>query len=93
MKDQFRGAQSSGAAGTQVTGNHGYYGLLSSISDSDKYARDLSKDQADKFVGMYVNELTLDYGESGRQALRLFFDMAYEKKLIIDPAELDFITI
>jgi 1,4-dihydroxy-6-naphthoate synthase len=47
-----------------------------------QYARDLDVKTADKFVGMYVNERTLDYGPDGRRAVQLFFDKAYEAKLI-----------
>ncbi|MBX9942296.1 MAG: hypothetical protein K2Y32_23745 [Candidatus Obscuribacterales bacterium] len=43
------------------------------------FARDMKRELADKFVGMYVNELTVDYGERGRQAVRKLFEMAYEK--------------
>ncbi len=39
-----------------------------------RYARDMGKDKADKFVGMYVNDYTLDYGEKGRAAVRRFLD-------------------
>lgn len=39
-----------------------------------RYARDMGKEKADKFVGMYVNEYTLDYGEKGRAAVRRFLD-------------------
>lgn len=56
------------------------------------FARDMKKDLADKFVGMYVNELTVDYGESGRQALRKLFAMAYEKGLVDEPVEVEFVT-
>jgi 1,4-dihydroxy-6-naphthoate synthase len=34
-----------------------------------RYARDLDRGRADTFVGMYVNEWTLDYGERGRRAV------------------------
>jgi 1,4-dihydroxy-6-naphthoate synthase len=47
-----------------------------------KYARDLPRDQADKFVGLYVNDLTLDYGERGRQALGDLFRRAVAARLI-----------
>jgi 1,4-dihydroxy-6-naphthoate synthase len=39
-----------------------------------KYARDMGKEKADKFVGMYVNDYTLDYGKKGREAVRRFLD-------------------
>ncbi|HEY9713749.1 MAG TPA: MqnA/MqnD/SBP family protein, partial [Chroococcales cyanobacterium] len=43
------------------------------------FARDMPRELADKFVGMYVNELTVDYGDQGRQAVRRLFEMAHEK--------------
>jgi 1,4-dihydroxy-6-naphthoate synthase len=46
------------------------------------FARGLEASQADRFVSMYVNNRTLDYGEDGRKAVRLILDMAYEKGLI-----------
>ena len=56
------------------------------------YARDMGKDLADRFVGMYVNELTLDYGDRGRDAVRQFLKEAADAKLIPDPGEIDFVT-
>ncbi len=47
-----------------------------------QFARDLDVDTADRFVGMYVNERTIDYGVEGRRAVQLLFDRAYEAKLI-----------
>jgi 1,4-dihydroxy-6-naphthoate synthase len=47
-----------------------------------QFARDLDVATADRFVGMYVNERTLDYGEEGRRAVQLLFDRAYEANLI-----------
>lgn len=47
-----------------------------------KFARGLRNDQADKFVGMYVNELTVDYGDRGRKAVRLLFETAHAKGII-----------
>ena len=47
-----------------------------------QFARDLDTQTADKFVGMYVNERTLDYGTEGRSAVQQLFDRAYEAKLI-----------
>jgi len=46
------------------------------------FGRGLSRKDADTFVGMYVNEWTLDYGEAGRRAVRLFLDEAFEKGLL-----------
>ena len=47
-----------------------------------EFARDLDRATADRFVGMYVNERTLDYGQEGRKAVQLFFDKAYEAGII-----------
>jgi 1,4-dihydroxy-6-naphthoate synthase len=47
-----------------------------------KFGRGLDRKQADRFVGMYVNELTLDYGERGRAAVQRLMDEAYDAGLI-----------
>lgn len=46
------------------------------------FARDMQKDLADKFVGMYVNDLTVDYGDRGRAAVDELFKRAYEKGVL-----------
>jgi 1,4-dihydroxy-6-naphthoate synthase len=58
-----------------------------------KYARGLRDEQADKFVGMYVNELTVDYGDSGRKALVKLFEMAYEKGVIEKKFTPEFVSL
>lgn len=47
-----------------------------------KYGRGLDRKKADRFVGMYVNELTLDYGDRGRKAVQRLMDEAYAARLI-----------
>ena len=54
-------------------------------------ARDMDTTLADRFIGMYVNDYTLDYGEAGREAIRLFLGRAAERKLIPAPVELEFV--
>ncbi|MBC8115907.1 MAG: ABC transporter substrate-binding protein, partial [Candidatus Saccharimonas sp.] len=56
-----------------------------------QFGRDLDRSQADKFVGMYVNDWTLDFGERGREAVALLLRRAYEAKIIPRPVELEFI--
>jgi len=56
-----------------------------------KYARGMTKDKADKFIGMYVNDLTVDYGERGKKAIELFLKEAYEKRLIPVLPEITFV--
>ncbi len=57
-----------------------------------QYARDMGHDLADKFVGMYVNHWTLDYGERGRESIRRFLGRAFDEKLIPHRQELEFVT-
>ena len=55
------------------------------------YARDMGRDLADRFVGMYVNDWTLDYGEKGRESIRRFLEQARVKGLIPSAPELEFV--
>jgi 1,4-dihydroxy-6-naphthoate synthase len=57
-----------------------------------QFARDMGRDLADKFVGMYVNHWTLDYGERGREAIRRFLGQAFERGLIPHRQELEFVV-
>lgn len=57
-----------------------------------QYARDMGRDLADKFVGMYVNHWTLDYGEKGRESIRRFLGRAHERGLIPHRQELEFVV-
>jgi 1,4-dihydroxy-6-naphthoate synthase len=56
-----------------------------------QYARDMGRDLADKFVGMYVNHWTLDYGDKGREAIRRFLGHAFELGLLPHRQELEFV--
>jgi len=56
-----------------------------------QFARDLDPQLADKFVGMYVNERTLDYGTDGREAVRRLLDMGHKAGIIPHPARVEFI--
>jgi 1,4-dihydroxy-6-naphthoate synthase len=56
-----------------------------------EFGRGLSRPDTDRFVGMYVNQLTLDYGERGRAALERFFGEAFEKGLIPRKMALEFV--
>ncbi len=56
-----------------------------------KYARDMDMGLADKFVGMYVNDWTLDYGDRGRAAIRKLLGEAHRVGIIPKPVELEFV--
>ena len=55
------------------------------------YARDLPPELADTFVSMYVNEWTLDYGETGRKAVQTLLSRGYEAGVIPDKVEVEFV--
>ncbi|HUO85323.1 MAG TPA: MqnA/MqnD/SBP family protein [Thermoanaerobaculia bacterium] len=54
------------------------------------FGRGLPRERADRFVGMYVNEMTLDYGERGRAAVRRFLDDAANEGLVGRVESLEF---
>jgi 1,4-dihydroxy-6-naphthoate synthase len=56
-----------------------------------QFARDLDTQSADKFVGMYVNERTLDYGPDGREAVRRLLDMGHKAGIIGPEAHVDWV--
>ena len=70
------------------------YGLThwdEAVRHSLPYARDMNVDLAGKFIGMYVNEFTCDYGEIGRAAIRKFLEDASDKGYIDTPIDVEFV--
>ena len=55
-----------------------------------QFGRGLDREKADRFVGMYVNELTLEYGDRGRQAVQRLMDEAWAKRLIPKKIDVEF---
>lgn len=56
-----------------------------------QFGRGLDKQQGDRFVSMYVNERTLDYGEDGRKAVQLFLDRGHQAGWIPDRVQVEFL--
>ena len=56
-----------------------------------QFARDLDPALANQFVGMYVNERTLNYGEDGREAIRKLLEMGFDRGIIPMRAEVAFV--
>jgi 1,4-dihydroxy-6-naphthoate synthase len=56
-----------------------------------QYARDLDTPDASRFVGMYVNERTLDYGEDGKEAIRRLLALGHERGILPHAAHVDFV--
>ena len=70
------------------------YGLehrANALDHAMRYARGLDRAKADTFVGMYVNDWTLDYGERGREAVRTLLDRGVESGVITRPVRVEFV--
>ena len=70
------------------------YGLqhrANALDHAMQYARGLDTRRADTFVGMYVNDWTLDYGERGRAAVRLLLDEGHKAGIIPRPVTVEFV--
>jgi 1,4-dihydroxy-6-naphthoate synthase len=63
----------------------------SALEYAMQFARDLDPSLANQFVGMYVNERTINYGDDGREAIRKLLDMGYERGIIPYKAHVDFV--
>ena len=60
------------------------------VRHSMKYGRGMAESLTDKFVGMYVNAYTIDYGERGREAVRLLLERGHQAGIIPRPVRLEF---
>ncbi len=70
------------------------YGLEhrdAALDHAMQYARGLDREQAGQFVGMYVNDRTVDYGADGRRAVQLFLDRGHEAGLIPHRVSVEFV--
>jgi 1,4-dihydroxy-6-naphthoate synthase len=71
------------------------YGLShrhKALDHAMRYARGLERERADTFVGMYVNDLTLDYGERGREAVRRLLSRGVDAGIIPHPVTVEFVS-
>jgi len=70
------------------------YGLehrVKALDHAMQFSRGLDRGKADQFVGMYVNDWTLDYGERGRAAVRALLERGVESGLIDHPVSIEFV--
>ncbi len=56
-----------------------------------QFARDMQPELADRFVAMWVNDLTLDYGDRGRKAVRLLLEEGFKAGIIPHPVDVEFV--
>jgi 1,4-dihydroxy-6-naphthoate synthase len=61
------------------------------VKYAEQFGRGLDRARTDRFVGMYVNQLTLDYGDRGREAVRRFLGEAWDRRLIPAPVDVEFV--
>jgi 1,4-dihydroxy-6-naphthoate synthase len=61
------------------------------VAHAMRYARDMGRALADKFVGMYVNEWTIDYGDTGQRAVRELLKAGAQKGLVPEVGRIDFV--
>jgi 5,8-dihydroxy-2-naphthoate synthase len=61
------------------------------LSYAMQFARDMPTELADRFVAMWVNDLTLDYGERGREGVKRLLQEGFEKGIIKTQVEVDFV--
>jgi len=71
--------------------DYGLAHLDEAVRHSMPYARDMDTQLASKFIGMYVNEFTRDYGETGRAAIREFLARAESGGLLNRKVQIDFV--
>ena len=61
------------------------------LAHAGRYNRGIGEERTDRFVGMYVNQWTVDYGERGRAAVRLLLDRGFEAGIIPHRVEVEFV--
>lgn len=68
---------------------------LKNKSEALKFAKDfgrgISESEAESFVSMYVNHWTVDYGEKGKEAVKIFLDLAFDMNLIPEKPQISFL--
>jgi 1,4-dihydroxy-6-naphthoate synthase len=69
---------------------HALANRVSAVEYAQQFGRGLDRARTDRFVGMYVNELTLDYGARGRAALERLYDEAFRRGLIPKAVAVEF---
>ena len=70
---------------------HGLENREQALQYAMQFARDLDPNLANRYVGMYVNERTIDMGDDGREAVRRILAMGYERGIIPVEAKVDFV--
>lgn len=70
------------------------YGLANradALAHAERYSRGIGRERMDRFVGMYVNDWTVDYGPRGREAVQTLLDRAHAAGIIPVPVAVEFV--
>jgi 1,4-dihydroxy-6-naphthoate synthase len=70
---------------------HGLEHRAEGLAHAERYSRGLPREKTDRFVGMYVNERTLDYGDDGRRALALFLERGHAAGILPEKVVPEFV--
>jgi len=70
---------------------HGLENRNNALDYALEFARGMERSLADQFVGMYVNNWTLDMGEAGKKSIRLFLQRGYEAGVLTIPPQVEFV--
>ncbi|MDD8019097.1 MAG: ABC transporter substrate-binding protein, partial [Bacteroidota bacterium] len=81
-KDLGEGLAKKLSLGLKESIHYGYTHQKESVPYAMKWGRGIDYKLGEKFVKMYVSELTIDMGEKGKEALELLFKLGYDKKII-----------
>jgi len=71
------------------------YGLThraEALAHASGYSRGLDTARTDRFIGMYVNDYTVDYGATGRRAVAELLDRAHRAGLLAEPVHVSFVA-
>lgn len=71
--------------------NYGLDNRQPALDYALEYGRDLDNAKADKFVGMYVNDWTRDFGEKGRESVRLFLERGHKEGILPELVKPEFV--
>ena len=61
------------------------------LAHASRYNRGIGEEKTDRFVGMYVNQWTVDYGPRGREAVQLLLDRAHQAGIIPERVRVEFV--
>lgn len=90
-KDLARDVQERASRALKASIVYGLTHRREALAHAMQFARDMETETADTFVGMYVNDWTVDLGEAGKQSIRLFLQRGAERGLVPPVGDVEFV--